>query len=45
MWVIEDVEKHEWSKYDYTFLEHVKDLNVNDAKQLKSGPYITTKKP
>jgi len=22
MWVLEDVEKHEWSKYDCTFLEH-----------------------
>ncbi|EFH69915.1 hypothetical protein ARALYDRAFT_890666 [Arabidopsis lyrata subsp. lyrata] len=107
MWVLDDAEKHEWSKYDYTFPEHevffynivlavgmaatceivlsekftskpfyvfyfnperdtlqrveiqglenhcrvytiadhVEDLNVKDAKQLKSGPYIITKKP
>ncbi|KAG7598814.1 F-box associated domain type 3, partial [Arabidopsis suecica] len=29
----------------YTIADHVEDLNVNDPKQLKSGPYIITKKP
>ncbi|KAG7604235.1 putative F-box domain-containing protein [Arabidopsis thaliana] len=37
VWVLEDVENQEWSQYIYS-LPKIKDLSIDDSKQLKSKP-------